>query len=234
VPDDLSLPDPTTDPGLALVIKDESAGRPFVGYGGADLSNAPLDKYGFPIWSGVMGPAGRTHAAGLGQIEPATWREFAHPGESFSNTADQLRVMQRIRAARGYAPWANFNTTLRDDLTKQGLLSIGGNAPQALPSPGLPLSFGASPLMATVTQQEAGGGTPTPAAPPADGWSKLMQISMMQQLMNAGTHSFQPVAYDPFKVMPQTRVPEGIPQTASGLPTLPFESRFGGKQYWMD
>src|SRR4051812_22230638 len=61
----------------ALVKKPESGGNYFVGYGGADLSSAPLDEFGFPIWAGKMGPHGISHAAGAYQFEPATWRQYA-------------------------------------------------------------------------------------------------------------------------------------------------------------
>lgn len=56
------------------------------GYGGANLSNAPTDQYGFPQWSGV----GNTHAAGAYQFQPGTWSDLAQQyGLNFQNPQDQ-------------------------------------------------------------------------------------------------------------------------------------------------
>ncbi len=72
----------------ADIIRRESGGRSNVGYGGmagtsgytpggVDLSGAPLDDTGFPIWEGRQGPAGISHAAGIYQFQPGTWRPIA-------------------------------------------------------------------------------------------------------------------------------------------------------------
>lgn len=61
-------PASASDP-LALIRHFESGGNYNVGYGGVDLSNAPRDQYGFPIWEGAKGPDGQpTHAFGAYQI----------------------------------------------------------------------------------------------------------------------------------------------------------------------
>lgn len=91
-------------------IMRESGGQPFIGTGGHDLSNAPLDKHGFPVWSGIPvvlpdGTPSKSHAAGLYQIQPGLWAKYAKPGETFHSAADQKAVAHRIWAAEGDAPW---------------------------------------------------------------------------------------------------------------------------------
>lgn len=91
----------------AQIIQRESAGNPFIGWTGVDLSSAPLDEFGFPIWSGAPGPKGRSHAAGLYQFEPQTWARYAGPlGIKDFSPASQKRVYDAARAAEGDAPWA--------------------------------------------------------------------------------------------------------------------------------
>jgi hypothetical protein len=91
----------------ASIIQRESGGKPNVGYGGADLSTAPLDQYGFPQWSGKMGPQGISHAAGLYQFEPATWREGAQAVGVHDFSADsQKKVYDYIHGKYGETPWA--------------------------------------------------------------------------------------------------------------------------------
>lgn len=89
------------------IIQRESGGKPYVGYTGVDLSNAPLDPYGFPIWSGQMGPQGISHAAGLYQFEPGTWREGAAvTGVSDFSPESQKKVFDYIHGKYGNEPWA--------------------------------------------------------------------------------------------------------------------------------
>lgn len=101
----LAVPD-----GPDKFIMRESGGQPFIGTGGHDLANAPLDKHGFPIWSGIPvvlpdGTPSKSHAAGLYQIQPGLWAKYAKPGETFHSAADQKAVAHRIWAAEGDAPW---------------------------------------------------------------------------------------------------------------------------------
>ena len=85
----------------------ESGGNYNVGYGGTDLSNAPLDQYGFPIWPGKMGPAGMSHAAGAYQFQPGTWRPYAQKlGIKDFSPASQDAVFEAAHAAEGDKPWA--------------------------------------------------------------------------------------------------------------------------------
>lgn len=89
------------------IVQRESGGDPYVGYSGVDLSKAPLNKYGFPIWSGAMGPEGISHAAGLYQFEPKTWEEGASAlGITDFSPASQKKVYDYTHAKYGDAPWA--------------------------------------------------------------------------------------------------------------------------------
>lgn len=91
----------------ADIIERESGGNPYVGYGGVDLSKAPRDKYGFPIWEGKMGPAGISHAAGLHQWEPKTWGEAAQAlGLTDFSEASQHQAFNYMHAKYGDKPWA--------------------------------------------------------------------------------------------------------------------------------
>lgn len=62
------------------------AGALYTGTGGADLSSAPRDQFGFPIWQGV----GTSHAAGTYQFQPGTWDTIAGEyGLNFNSASDQ-------------------------------------------------------------------------------------------------------------------------------------------------
>jgi hypothetical protein len=89
------------------IVASESGGNPNVGYGGVDLSNAPRDpETGFPQWSGRMGPAGISHAAGKYQFQPATWAEGARAlGINDFSEKSQDAVYDWTRAKYGDAPW---------------------------------------------------------------------------------------------------------------------------------
>lgn len=75
---------------LSSLALGESGGRYNVGWGNTDLSGASVDQYGFPQWSGKMGPAGVSHAAGAYQFQPGTWRGIASKyGLNFQSNSDQ-------------------------------------------------------------------------------------------------------------------------------------------------
>lgn len=56
---------------LGALASKESAGRYDALYGGGSFS----DFSQFPQWSGKMGPAGMSHAAGAYQFQPGTWKD---------------------------------------------------------------------------------------------------------------------------------------------------------------
>lgn len=95
--------------GAAPVVrKYESGGNYNIGYGRTDLSNAPLDQYGFPQWAGKAGPAGMSHAAGAYQFEPKTWAQYAGPmGIHDFSPESQDRVFNAAFGAQGFGPWSS-------------------------------------------------------------------------------------------------------------------------------
>ncbi len=114
-----------------LIKQHESAGNYNVGFGGTDLSKAPLDETGFPIWEGKEGPAGISHAAGAYQFEPALWHQYAPmAGVKDFSPASQDAVFHLAYLNEGVAPWANFNPKLRAALGDQ---APPPNADQAAP-----------------------------------------------------------------------------------------------------
>ena len=95
------------DPTLVPIEKRESAGKPNVGFGGIDLSNAPRDQTGFPQWSGKEGPAGISHAAGLFQFQPGTWGPIAKDlGIHDFSVPSQIAVANEAKRRYGTTPWA--------------------------------------------------------------------------------------------------------------------------------
>lgn len=98
---------------LVPLIQRESGGKPFVGYTPpgqplVDLSNAPLDDSGFPIWSGNTDPTTglRSHAAGILQIQPGTWRPIAQKlGIKDFSLDSQIAVANELHKEQGLTPW---------------------------------------------------------------------------------------------------------------------------------
>lgn len=86
---------------LLAAIKAVESGNYWQGTGGADLSKAPRNRWGFPQWSGV----GNSHAAGAYQFQPGTWEgvasqynlNFANPGDQ---DAGAWYNAQRVYSAR--------------------------------------------------------------------------------------------------------------------------------------
>lgn len=111
------------DDAANLVKKYESGGGNYnVGFGGTDLSKAPLDANGFPIWEGKMGPQGVTHAAGAYQFEPATWAKYAGPlGIHDFSKESQDAVFRAAYLDQGFAPWAPFNPKLAKAISRDGM-----------------------------------------------------------------------------------------------------------------
>src|SRR4051812_2380519 len=111
----------------ALVKKPESGGNYWAGYsknGKVDLSSAPLDEFGFPIWAGNMGPAGISHAAGAYQFQKGTWHQYAKKlGIKDFSPASQDAVFRAAYEDQGFNPWAPYNSVVRSDL---GALRLTG------------------------------------------------------------------------------------------------------------
>ena len=168
-----------------LIQSKESHGNYTVGYGGTDLSHAPLDSTGFPQWAGVNGPAGPTHAAGAYQFEPTTWQRYAVPlGIHDFSPASQDRVAEAAFVAEGYAPWAaSFGA-------RRGIAAA---------------SSGAAPnVMAPLTQEQQPAALTTPIAPaPGVGDIATMQSQLatnytaaLGRLSQRQDLQDDPVAYD--------------------------------------
>lgn len=148
---------PDTNLAATLVSRHESGNDPYKGYGGTDLSKAPLDQYGFPQWAGAIPKGGteadRSHAAGLYQFQPDTWRRYAEPlGIKDFSPESQRRVFEAAYAAEGFRPWAPYNPNLRADLQRRGMLG-GGSGGSTPPQP--------APLLAS-----RGAGTDAPFVSP--------------------------------------------------------------------
>ena len=117
---------------LALIRQYESGGNYNLGWGNTDLSNAQLNEYGFPIWSGKPGPQGNSRAAGAYQFQPDTWRRYAEPlGIKDFSPASQDAVAAAAHKAEGFAPWAPYNPRLAAAIRSGGAASQA--APQAAP-----------------------------------------------------------------------------------------------------
>ncbi len=120
-------------PDDIAIMQRESGGNPYIGTGsggpGVDLTNAPLDSSGFPIWSGTVDSKTglRSHAAGLWQIQPALWHEFA-PGLGIHDFSpqSQWRVRQAILARYGNVPWAASGVVLPHNNANLSHLSSTG------------------------------------------------------------------------------------------------------------
>ena len=112
------------DPSEQDIIQRESGGKPYVGWSGVDLSSAPLDENGFPIWKGAAGPQGWSHAAGLYQFQPGTWATYAKPlGVKDFSPESQKKVYDAARAAEGGKPWQASAGT-RDYVDPEGLQHV--------------------------------------------------------------------------------------------------------------
>jgi len=142
----------------SLVSKRESSDRPNIGYGGTDLTNAPAKPgyFGFPDWAGNIDPATgqRSHAAGLYQFQPDTWKQYAGPlGITDFSPESQRRVFNAAYLDQGIRPWAS-NRALIGDVAAAGLLG-GAGAQVAKTDAGTP-----SALAGTPAPVRAGGTAP--------------------------------------------------------------------------
>lgn len=140
--------DPTQAAFLRTISQAETGNttNPNLGVGGANLSGAPTDAYGFPQWGGV----GNSHGAGLYQFEPGTWDTIASAHNlNFQNPSDQSAgawyLAQQVYQQK---TGGDLTTALRQgdyqsvQAALNGTWATGGNAAQ-------PQGFAASyPAMA--------------------------------------------------------------------------------------
>lgn len=102
--------DPTQARFLAALARGESAGGAyglFQGVGNYDLSGAPRDEYGFPIWQGW----GNSHAAGWFQFQPGTWEEYAERYQLDFQRPDDQKAAAWYLAQDTYARRAGGSLT---------------------------------------------------------------------------------------------------------------------------
>lgn len=135
----IAEPFPGLNPALAPIVQRESGGKPFVGYtppgqSPVDLSNAPLDDTGFPIWDGNIDPSTgmRSHAAGIAQIQPGTWRPIAKKlGIKDFSLESQIKVANELHAEQGDAPWkTSAGGYGKDPVVGSGKWNVSTNAIQ--------------------------------------------------------------------------------------------------------
>src|SRR6202162_1289049 len=124
-------------PELAPIVQRESGGKPFVGYTPpgqplVDLSNAPLDETGFPIWDGNIDPSTgkRSHAAGIAQIQPDTWRPIAKQlGIKDFSLESQVKAANELHRQEGDKPWAaSAGGYGKDRVTSAGKWNVADDA----------------------------------------------------------------------------------------------------------
>ncbi len=229
---------PTTVPSAegfgALVRRYESGGNYNIGFGGANLADAPRNQYGFPIWEGRQGPAGISHAAGAYQFEPTLWNEYAaRLGIKDFSPESQDAVFRAVYADKGGSPWLPYNRALR-------VAYYGGGAGQEAPPMQPPVNALAptatniGPTVASPATSGIGMAGQSPTLSPFSGpWARLMALSMLGK--SAQVPAIQ-VQYDPRRgVIPQEPVrPRMEPSTLGALPSTPYVTRVGMRQYWMD
>lgn len=154
--------DDAVDAALAPVIQRESGGKAFVGYTPpgqppVDLSKAPARAgyYGFPDWKGNQGPAGISHAAGLYQIEPDTWRPIAQQlGVTDFSPESQRAVARELYRQQGLSPWGASGAT------KAQSASEAAEQPAGSPKKGAPDEIAGSPSAPQSTMMAAVPGQP--------------------------------------------------------------------------
>jgi muramidase (phage lysozyme) len=113
--------DPLQNAFLSALAKGESPGGEkglYIGVGGADLRQAPVDEYGFPQWSGF----GNSHAAGWFQFQPGTWEEYASKYQLNFRSPDDQKAGAWLLAQDRYK--ANTGRDLTEALKAGDYLSV--------------------------------------------------------------------------------------------------------------
>lgn len=138
---------------LDAIARFESGRLPYVGFSGVDLTGRPLDQYGFPVWSGINTSFGITHAAGLYQFEPATWRGYAMMLGAWNfSVATQKAIAALCFSREGFQPWAPYDKKLSAFIMANGGPSAFGlvasaTSLMAQTSPKLPVPSGDTPQL---------------------------------------------------------------------------------------
>jgi hypothetical protein len=190
---------PPIDP-LGMIQRYENpSGNPNLGFGGTDLSKAPLGANGFPQWAGAQGPGGISHAAGLFQLEPQLWGKYAPAlGVKDFSPASQKAVASAAYADQGWSPWTPYNPALAKAVASTpGALSaepvfagspyqVASNAPVPPPQGG---ALGSTAGPPAPPQGAAPFGSLAPQAP---GTPQVNPRALMQQLMMMRAAGFSP------------------------------------------
>lgn len=188
------------DVAKTLIKRYESNGGDYnVGWGNTPLAGSALDASGFPIWGGLPGPQGQSHAAGAYQFEPGTWATFAkQAGVSDFSPASQDAVADQALLTDGLKHWAPYNPKLASALQRYketGTMDTSGYPP-----------FANARQMASLMPATDATPDPTTAPPPAafDGTGALPlgslningipppsggnvdQAALVQNLLNGG------------------------------------------------
>lgn len=136
----------------------ESGGNYSIGTGGTDLSGAPVDSRGFPLWSGIQTVQGPSHAAGAYQFQPGTWQRIADKYNlDFRNKADQDAAAWYL-AQEDYT--ARTGKSLESDLQGGAFASIASGLKSTWTS--LSASSLADGMKAELAPGASGGSLPSP------------------------------------------------------------------------
>ncbi len=218
--DDSSLP--ASDPASAFVSGlvdlgvDPSVARGAISYsvknenmgGDPQAVNPSSGASYFMQWLGSR----KNAIEGKYGVNPSVEQQVQHMKDELQGsegaTLSRLLSAKAGDAASGYSIWGtSYERPGASALAKAGLTSGGAlrsaSTGFGLPSTslgGVPADFGqvrSSALAALAPQQEEG--VPAAGAAPS-AWQRLMTLSMISKLSSQGTHSFQAIDYDPFKV----------------------------------
>lgn len=232
----------------------------------AELIAAAEAKYGLPAGllskvisaesSGRPDAVSSAGAQGLGQLMPETAKSFGvtdpfDPEQNIDASArylqqgltkyggDQTKALEYYYGGPNEQQWGSKTAAYPakvlggNPLTGDSVQVANGSLGPQLTALGASLIARANPL----TQPQAVSNTMAAPVPLANDPTRLMQALQLTQLINAGTHSVQPVDYDPFKLEPHadgvtavtTPTPDiRKPSTASGEPKVQAVDAVGG------
>jgi hypothetical protein len=145
-------------------------------------------------------------AGGYYQITDSTWKDIApkagidvhqYPTAISAPFEVQTAAAHALQQERGLSPWVPYNPQLRNALGAPALKPGLMGPSQA----GLPASLSQPVVAAASPPQTINVNMPSSSGPEEAGMktNPLVMLSILQKMM-AGTHSFTPVDYDPWKV----------------------------------